>query len=198
MFSDFVQRLVKWLDPKLEKYRVHRSNTKSVRPTPPPKYTPKSLEDFIGVLKRTPHDVLSKTDRARIAAVMSFDDRKVSELMIPKSEMVFVKTTEVLGPLVLDKLYKSGFTSFPVVDTQGKVKGIIHTDALNTLEIKKTDRASKYLNQNFDYLKLSDTLSHAVDEVIRLNSCYFLVLDESGALAGFLNIEILLNYLLGK
>ena len=192
MFDHFMQRLTRWLDPKLARFRTSSTSNK------PAKYTPKTLADFIDVLKRTPRNVLSDQDRARIASIMSFDDRKVGDLMVPKSEMIFVKTTEVLGPLVLDKLYQSGFTNFPVVDSKNKVKGIIHTDALNALEIKKTDRADKYLDQNFHYLHQTDSLPHAVEEINRLNSCYFLVLDETESLAGFFTVEILLDYLLGK
>ena len=192
MFKDFMQKFVRWIDPKLDKFRSHTPKT----PTKPVKYTPQTLADFIDILKRTPKDILSETDRARIAAIMSFDDRKISELMIPKSEMIFVKKDEVLGPLVLDKLYKSGFTHFPVVDSKNKVKGIIHTEALNALEIKKTDRAEKYLDKDFNYLHASDSLPHAVEEITRTGSYYFLVLDETDALAGFFTIQILLDYLL--
>ena len=194
MFENFMQSFTKWVDPKLDKYR----NRTPEKPAKPPKYTPKDLTDFIDILKRTPRNILSDADRARIAAIMSFDDHTVSDLMVPKSDMVFVKTTEVLGPLVLDKLYKSGFTHFPVVDSHNKVKGIIHTEALNALEIKKTDRADKYLNKDFNYLHTTDTLPKAVKEINRTGSYYFLVLDHTDSLAGFFTMEILLDYLLRK
>lgn len=197
MTESFMQKFVKWLDPKLEKYRIHQPKTPA-KPPVPPKYTPKDLADFIDILKRTPKSVLSDADRNRIAAIMSFEDHTISDLMIPKSEMVFVKTTDVLGPLTLDKLYKSGFTVFPVVDSKNKVKGIIHTEALNTLEIKQTNHANKYLDPNFNYLHASDSLSHAVDAISRLGSSYFLILDSTDSLAGFFTVEILLDYLLGK
>ena len=77
-----------------------------------------------------------------------------------------------------------------------KVKGIIHTEALNALEIKKTDRAEKYLDKNVCYLHLNDSLKFAVEEIERTNSYYFLVLDESDSLAGFFTIQMLLDYLL--
>lgn len=188
-----MQKFVRWLDPKLDKYRSKTSPA----PVKPVKYTPKDLADFIDILKRTPRDILSDTDRTRIAGIMSFDERKVGDLMVPKSEMIFVRKDEMLGPLVLDKLYKSGFTHFPVVDMRGKVKGVIHTEALNALEIKKTDRADKYLDKNFNYLHESDSLAHAVEEIIRTSGYYYLVLDKADTLVGFFTVEILLNYLLG-
>ena len=191
MFNDFMRKFVKWLDPKLDKFRAKKS------PSKPPKYTPKTLEDFIDVLRRTPKSILSDKDRSRIAAVMSFDDKKVSDLMVEKDKMIFVNHKEILGPLTLDKLYKSGFTNFPVVDNGGKVKGIIHTEALNALEIKKTDRAEKYLTKEFYYLHMGDSLAFAVEEIERLGSHYFLVLDDKDTLAGFFTTQMLLDYLLG-
>ena len=183
-----MQKFVKFVDPKLEKFRTAKVT---------PKYTPKTLPEFIDLLKRTPRNILTNKDRDRIAAIMSFDSRTVNNLMAPKNKMVFVKDKEVLGPLVLDKLYKSGFTNFPVVDSKDKVLGIIHTEALNTLEIKKTDRASKYLDPSVNYLHINDSLQFAVEEIERTNSYYFLVLDENDSLAGFFTIQMLLDYLLG-
>lgn len=191
MFSSFMRKFVKWLDPKLDKYRSRKT------PAKPVKYTPKDLADFIDLLRRTPRSILSDADRARISAIMSFDSRKVKDLMAPKDKMIFVHHKEILGPLMLDKLYKSGFTYFPVVDNAGKVKGIIHTEALNALEIKKTDRADKYLDKDFHYLHMDDSLEFAVEESKRLGGNYFLVLDHSDTLAGFFTIQMLLDYLLG-
>lgn len=188
MLEDLMQKFVKFVDPKLEKFRTAKVT---------PKYTPKTLPEFIDLLKRTPRNILTNKDRDRIAAIMSFDSRTVNNLMAPKNKMVFVKDKEVLGPLVLDKLYKSGFTNFPVVDSKDKVLGIIHTEALNTLEIKKTDRASKYLDPSVNYLHINDSLQFAVEEIERTNSYYFLVLDENDSLAGFFTIQMLLDYLLG-
>ena len=185
-----MRKFVKFIDPKLEKYRPKKSSA------PTPKYTPKTLPEFIDVLRRTPKTILSSTDRARIAAIMSFDDRTVKELMVPKSKMVFVNAKDILGPLTLDKLYKSGFTNFPVLDNHEKVKGVIHTEALNALEIKKTDRAEKYMDKHVTYLHLNDSLQFVIEEIERTNSYYYLVLDENDSLAGFFTIQMLLDYLL--
>ena len=159
-------------------------------------YVPKDLNDFINIIRHTPLSVLSKKDRARIAAIMSFDDRIVADFMVPKSQIVFVNTKDFLGPLMLDKLYKSGFTNFPVVDSHDHVKGILHTEALNALEVKKTDRADKYMDKTVSYLHTTDSLEFAVKEIERTNSYYFLVLDPSNDLAGFFTAKFLLDYLL--
>ncbi|MBQ3432736.1 CBS domain-containing protein [Candidatus Saccharibacteria bacterium] len=190
MFESLMRKIVSVMDPKLEKFRPPKA--------PEKKYVPKTLEDFIGVIQRTPRAILSTKERERIAAIMSFNERKVSDLMALKSEIVFVKRKEVLGPLVLDKLYKSGFTSFPVVNDNDKVVGIIHTEALNTLEIKKTDLAERYMDKNLHYIHEKDSLKMVVEEIERTNSYYFLVNNEREELVGCFTIQMLMDYLIGK
>lgn len=186
MWDKFLYKFTRWIDPKLEKYRPKK---------PEVKYTPKTLEEFISVMQRTPKNVLSEKDRSKIAAVMSFEERRVDDVMVGKDKMVFVNEKDFLGPLMLDKLYKSGFTNFPVVDNNNKVKGIIHTEALNMLEVKKTDRASKYMSSDVFYLHKNDTLKKVVSEIERTNSYYYLVLNDDDELAGFFTIQMLLDYL---
>lgn len=192
-------KIVDFFDRRFEKYRKKPEpvEVKSQKPIEPPKYTPKTMEDFIGVLQRTPRSILDNTGRSRIAAAMSFDERVVSDIMTYKKDMVFVNEKDLLGPLMLDKLYKSGFSNFPVVDNGGKVKGVIHTEALNALEIKKTDRANKYMDKDVVYLHANDSLAKAVEEIERTNGYYFLVLDDKEALVGFFTVQMLLSYLLG-
>lgn len=189
---NFLTKLTKWVDPKLEKYREQKE------PEPIPPYVPESLEDFIGVMKRTPQQFLSGKQRALIAACMSFADRKVSEIMMPRSEITFVYEHDFLGPLMLDKLYQSGSSHFPVLSSDGhQIVGLIHTDQLNSLEIKNTDRAAKYLDKKVYYLREDYNLEQAMAAFLRTNCFFFLVIDKSGQLVGLLTYKMLVAYLLG-
>lgn len=187
--EELMRKFVKFLDPRLERFRDKK---------PEPKYTPKTLEEFVALIKRTPKNILSLTDREKIAAVMSFPERRVKDLMIEKAKMVFVDEKDFLGPLMLDKLYKSGFTDFPIVDAKGKVKGVIHTEALNALEIKKTDRAGKYLDEKVYFLNENDSLDFAIEEIKRTGSFYFFVNNSADELSGFFTVRTLLDYLTGN
>ena len=190
MWEKFWRKFVKFIDPKLEKYREPKPTVEI------PKYTPNSLEDFIGVIKRTPKSILTLKDRERLAAIMSFSSKTVADIMIKKKDMVFVGEKEFLGPLMLDKLYKSGFTIFPVIDSKNHIKGVIRTEALNALEIKKTDRAEKYLDPDVRKLSPSDSLDTLVSEIKTTGSTFFLVENSASELVGFVTINLLLDYLL--
>lgn len=190
--SNFAQKFTKWVDPKLEKFREPK------KPEELPPYVPKDLEDFIGIMRRAPQDVLSGKERALIAACMSFKDRRVRDIMMPRSEITFVYEHDFLGPLMLDKLYKSGSSHFPVLSSDGhQVVGLISTEKLNSLEIKNTDRASKYIDKKVYYLRSDYTLEQAMAAFLRTNCFFFIVIDPSGLLVGLLTYKMLVAYLLG-
>lgn len=190
--SKFMKKLTKWVDPVLEKYR------EPVLPEEQPPYVVKDLGDLIGVLKRTPKEVLSGKQRALIAAAMSFSEREVAEIMMPRSEITFVYEHDFLGPLMLDKLYQSGSSHFPVLSSDGhQIVGLIHTDQLNSLEIKNTDRATKYLDRTVYYLRADYSLEQAMSAFLRTNCFFFLVVDKNGNVVGLLTYQMLIAYLLG-
>lgn len=187
--NKMMRRFVKWVDPKLEKYR----KKESAKP-----YTPKDLEDLLGILKRTPKDVLNAKQRRIISNVMSFDARKVKEIMIKKDEIVFVHDHDMLGPLMLDRLYRSGHSHFPVLDKTKDVVGILHTDTFNSLENRNTDRVEKYLDRNVYYVNENYSLEQALAAFVRTNCYFFIVINKFEEITGLLPFEALIEYLLGN
>lgn len=183
-----IKRFVKWVDPKLDKYR----KVKEVQP-----YTPKDLEDLLGILKRTPKDILNSRQRKVIANAMSFDVKKVKDIMIKKEEIIFVRDHDMLGPLMLDRLYRSGHSHFPVLDREKDVVGILHTDSFNSLQNKNTDRVEKYLDKNVYYVKNTYSLEQALSAFVRTNCYFFVVINEFEEIVGLLPFESLINYMLG-
>ncbi|MBQ9019761.1 CBS domain-containing protein, partial [Candidatus Saccharibacteria bacterium] len=115
----------------------------------------------------------------------------------PRSDITFVSQDEVLGPLVLDKLYKSGYAHFPVVDARRHVIGLLHTEALNSLEIRETDVAKNFLDPNVYYVRADYSLEQVLAAFLRTNCYFFLVIDKTARLVGMLTYEMLTDYLLG-
>ncbi|MBQ3429822.1 CBS domain-containing protein [Candidatus Saccharibacteria bacterium] len=187
-----MKKLTKFLDPRLEKYREKKPEQKKKLPAP------KTKEELLDLLKRSPDSVLNSSERLKIASAMTFKTTKVSEIMLEKPAITFVRETDFMGPLTLDKLYRSGFKHFPVLDSKGELVGVLHTSSLNSLKIKETDRAFKYLDPNIFYVRSDYSLEKAFAAFLRTNSYFFIVIDKSNELVGLLTIEMLIRFLLGK
>lgn len=189
LIQKLIQKLVIWLDPKLQPFRP-------AKPKPLP-YTPSSLQELISLLSRTPKTILSSNEREIIATAISFRTQSVSSLMLPYQDITFVHSDDLLGPLMLDRLYRSGFTHFPVLDQNAKIIGTLPTAALNSLKIKDTDRAAKYLDKKVYYLRSDYSLEQAMAAFLRTNCHFFLVLNPSGQTVGLLTYQMLVSHLLG-
>ena len=118
--------------------------------------------------------------------------------MLPRKNITFVHENDFLGPLMLDKLYKSGLSHFPVLGKNGGIVGILQTDSLNRLEIKDTERASKYLDPKIHYVGADYGLKEAFAMFLRTDSGFGLVVDEAGAVVGLITLRMLIENLIGE
>jgi len=187
LFFKSMRKIVKILDPKFEKYRPKKGA-----------YTPESKLEFIRVLARTPEEILSKEEREIISSAMTFSIKPVSSIMLPKDKMTIVHENDFLGPLMIDKLYKSGFEHFPVIGASGRITGLLHTKELNSLQIKETDRALKYLDENVYYARDDYTLEMTLAAFLRTNCHFFIVVDRSENTVGLITYEMIAKAMLGK
>ena len=135
-----------------------------------------------------------------LASALSFRDRTVGSIMLPKEKIVFVNEQDFMGPLMLDQLYQSGQTHFPVTSKDKKqLVGVIHTSALNSLDIKSSenDRAKKYVDSTIYYLRDDYTLEQAMAAFLRTNSFIYIVIDQTGKIVGLLTYQMIVTNLLG-
>lgn len=161
-------------------------------------YVPQTIDAFLDLMRRTPRDVISPRERHVIATIMNFANVKVSEIMQPAENITYVNYEEVLGPLTLDRLYRAGYDHFPVVDNRHKIIGLIHTTALNSLEIRETSRAGDLLDPKVYYVREDYTLNQALAAFLRTNCYFFLVIDRYEKIVGLLTYQMLMGYLLGE
>lgn len=195
--EDIMKKFVRSLDPKLERYR-DKPEPKKEPENSPPTYSPKTLKDFLQIIKNTPFSVLSEEDRATIASSISFRERRVASIMLPKDKITFVYEHDFLGPLMLDQLYKSGYSHFPVLSSDGRqIVGVLHTETLNSLEIRTTERAAKFIDKKVYYLRSDYTLEKAMAAFLRTGSPFFVVVNKQGQVVGLLTYKMLIAGLLG-
>jgi len=187
LFFKLMAKIVKSLDPRFEKYRPKKDA-----------YTPQSKKELIDVLSRTHEDILSSQERDIIASAMSFSEKPVSSVMLPKSKMTLVHENDFLGPLTLNALYQSGFEHFPVIGASGRITGLLHTEELNSLQIKETDRALKYLDENVYYIREDHTLEMALAAFLRTNCHFFIVIDRGQNPVGLITYKMVAGAMIGK
>ncbi len=190
----FLKWLAKWLGPKLEPYRA---KPQKIVEKESKIQVPESTAEFLEIMKALPKDVLTDRERKVIATAMNFPEMQVADVMLSKNLVTYVNKDEVLGPLTLDRLYRSGFAHFPVIDEHKQIIGLLHTEALNSLEMRETKRAEEIMDTQVCYVRDDYNLMQVLAAFYRTNCYFFLVIDPFERIVGLITYQMLVDLLLG-
>lgn len=143
--------------------------------------------------------LLSNNEKKIIAQSLRFEDRKVSEVMTPRSMIDSINRSELLGPLVLDDLHKTGHSRFPVVNGDiDHVVGMLYIQDLLTLDKKRSFTAERAMNPKVFYIREDHQLSQALAAFLRTRHHLFVVVNEYRETVGLVSLEDVLEALLGR
>ena len=207
-------KLVKALDPRFDKYREKpMSESEKVRENDLRKfdeqleaavkmerenYTPQSEKELVQVIRRTPREVLSVRNRNLISGAMSFGKRRAMLITMPREDITFLQDSDFLGPLNLDKLYKTGDTIFPVLNKAKKVCGIIRTNELDLLHITKDQPVTKLMEHNVVFARDDYSLEQLLAVFLRNHTDYVFIIDKNENLLGYAELNTLIAILFNR
>ncbi|MBC7512256.1 CBS domain-containing protein [Candidatus Saccharibacteria bacterium] len=145
--------------------------------------------------------VLGDHEKKLIVSSLGFDERLVREIMTPKSVVETVKSTEILGPLVLDDLHKTGHSRFPVINEDiDHVVGILYVRDVITLDTSKnhTSKVASAMSKRVYYIREDHTLDQALTAFLSTHHHMFIVINEFRETVGIVTLEDTLEALLGR
>ncbi len=145
--------------------------------------------------------VVTDDEKKLIVSSLKFASRQVREIMTPKSVIETVKRTEILGPLVLDDLHKTGHSRFPVIDEDiDHVVGILYVRDVLTLDTNKkhTAKVETAMSKRVYYVRDDHSLEQALTAFLSTHHHLFIVINEFRETVGILTLEDTLEALLGR
>lgn len=184
LFYKMMSKIVRSLDPKLERFRPPK------RSVP---YVPKNRRDFEGVLNRSSEAIISEQQKYIVAALLRLDIIRTKDLMLPKNKMALLKEDEKLSMFTLDRLSKSGTNIFPVINKEGQVLGVIHQEDIDIARVSEDDNISPYLDKKLYYVRPDYTIEQLFSVFLRTGQGYAIVIDEKMHLVGAVSLERLFS-----
>jgi CBS domain containing-hemolysin-like protein len=119
--------------------------------------------------------------------------------MTPRGVIDSISKNELLGPLVLDDLHRTGHSRFPVIENDiDHVVGMLHIHDLFSLDIKRSTTVEKAMEQRVFYIREDHTLEKALAAFIRTHHHLFIVINEFRETVGVLSLEDVVEALLGR
>ena len=161
----------------------------------------KNREELVEVIRDSEqNDLIDQNTREMIEGVMEIAELRVRDIMIPRSQIIFIEDQQDLTTC-LNTIIESAHSRFPVIadaDDRDNIVGILHAKDL-----------LKFLREDAEAFDLSSLLrpvvivpeSKRVDRMLKdFRSERFhmaIVVDEFGAVSGLVTIEDILEQIVG-
>lgn len=161
-------------------------------------FTLHSKEELLHLIDST-QDVLNKDEKGLLTNALQFQQKPVKDIMTPKSAIQSIDKKELLGPLVLDDLHKTGHSRIPVIHRDiDHVVGILYVQDLLTIDAKKSVTVEKAMESRVFYINQDQTLDHALAAFLRTHHHLFIVVNEFQETVGILSLEDAIEALIGR
>lgn len=159
---------------------------------------PESREELLHMIDES-RTIITADERTTIKATLEFDSRQVGEIMTPRGVIDSVESSELLGPLALDELHKTGHSRFPVIQGDiDHVVGMLYLQDLITLKDKKSLTASKAMNPHVYYVREDQTLQRALAAFLKTRHHLMIVINRYRETVGVVSLEDVIEALLGR
>jgi magnesium and cobalt transporter len=162
---------------------------------------PESLQDIMDILRDAEQrDVLDTDSLSIIEGAVQVTDMQVREVMIPRSQMITVKSNQAPEEYI-HEIIESAHSRFPVIgDSTDDVLGILLAKDLLPLalrgSLKKSDISE--LLRPATIVPESKRLNQLLKEFKQNRNHMAVVVDEYGGISGLITIEDILEQIVGE
>lgn len=157
-----------------------------------------SREELDYLIEQT-GQMLTQNEKKIARSLLKFTEKRVKDYMTPRGVMRSVSAEELLGPLVLDDLHRSGHGHFPVRDGDvDHIVGILHVQSLLSVHNKQSLKAKDAMTQPVYYVREDQSLDKALRAFIKTKHQLFIVINEYRETVGLITLEDVMEELLGQ
>ena len=156
-----------------------------------------SREELLAQIEQD-QSVLDHDTKLLLKQALTYGDRRVVDVMIPRSVLTTVEEDETVGPILLDRLHKSGHSRFPVIRGDlDHVVGILYMHELVPLD-PKVKKVSDAMSRKVFYVHQDKSLDHVLLAFLRTQHHLFMVVNEFEEVVGVISIEDVLETIIGR
>lgn len=160
-------------------------------------YDVEDLRDLFARQKVQSDNRIGQDVLAIVEQALSFGDKRVSDIVIPRRVVKTVSAQDTIGPLLLDDLHKSGHSRFPVYE--GKHDNIVGILFLRSaVRAKAGGSIQKAMNGQVCYVHEDQPLTEALQAILKTHQQLFVVVNSFEEYVGIITIEDVMEAAIGK
>lgn len=159
-------------------------------------YEKADIENLLKKQSKQADNRVDTTELEMLKRVLSFNDKKVIDVMTPKRKVTAVELKDNLGPIILTELHKSGQEYFPVYDEKpGDIVGVI--DINNIADVSGTKTAQAAMTKSVSYAHEEEKLTSILNVMIKAHHQLFIVVNNHEEYTGVITAKDILSELVG-
>ncbi len=143
---------------------------------------------------------LEKDEKEMLHNVFEFGDTKVSEVMVPRTEIEVISENATVAD-VLERVSTKGFSRYPVIrETPDNIIGIMYAkDILRKMAEEEVDPkiSIKTLIRDAFYIPESKMVTALLDDMQKNKFQIAIIVDEHGGTAGLITLEDIMEEIVG-
>lgn len=157
-------------------------------------------DDIIELLQnqeKQEHNRITKQELDIAVHALQFGDKKVADIMTPKRAMKTVSSVDMIGPVLMGELHKSGHTRFPVYkDNPGNIVGMLYLH--DVVAAKAGGFVKDVMKPKVYYVHEKHNLAGVFSAFLKTKHHLYLVVNNFEEIIGLITIEDILEQILGK
>lgn len=162
------------------------------------------LDDLADLLKRQANQIdnrIADSSLKTAESALKFASKKVADLSVPLKDVRLVLPSESVGPHLMDELYASGHSAFPVGKKVGRklppdLQGAVYLADLVSNSLR--GNVSQVMIHELSFIDPQVTLEQALELFLKNHSSILIVNNERDEPEGVLWLETVLSQLVGR
>jgi CBS domain containing-hemolysin-like protein len=168
-----------------------------VKPTPQ-FLTEEEMKAMISIGEE--HGTIEEEEKKMLHNVFEFGDKKVSEAMVPRTEIVAVPEDAVVSD-VLELVSAEGYSRYPVIkETMDNIVGVLYLKDI-LLKMSKEEINGQIpissLIRDTNYIPESKMVTELLDDMQKNKFHIAIIVDEHGGTAGLITLEDIMEEIVG-
>jgi CBS domain containing-hemolysin-like protein len=160
-------------------------------------YEKEDLAELLEDQRHLPDNRIPASEIDLLQHALWFGDKLVSDAYVPLRAVTIVSEAEAIGPKLMDDLYKSGHSRFPVYkDDQSNIVGTLYLRDLVKKQLKGHVR--DVMHSEVFYVHEDFTLHQALQAFLKTQHHLFIVVNTFEEFVGIITIEDIIEQIIGQ
>lgn len=155
-----------------------------------------SVSELFYVIDNSP-SVVDDIQNSLIKSGFKFLETTAKQVMVPLDEVFLLEADDLLGPLRIDELHKTGSEFFPVLDKDGQVLGVVNLASVSSLENQDSLVAEAAVEPNLVVIDEDEPLESLLRRLVG-DRAFVAIVTRHNRPVGLIELKTVLSQLIGR